>query len=152
MLTAIPRSWFSWDFALTDGDTPLGDIDFATWREKGELKIGGAPYRIYREAMLGAFVLESGSGVVARAVKPSSLGRRLVVEYGHAQYELQPASLFSRSFQLMAGTTPVGTLSATGFLTRRMNIDLPKSLPLPVRAFLAWLVLMLWRRDATGAS
>jgi len=152
MLTAIPRSWFSWDFALTDGDTPLGDIDFSAWREKGELKIGGAPYRVYREAMLGPFVLESGSGVVARAVKPSSLSRRFIIEYGHAQYELQPASFFSRGFQLMAGSTPIGTLSASGFLTRRMNIDLPKSLPLPVRAFIAWLVIMLWRRDASAAT
>jgi hypothetical protein len=152
MLTAIPRSWFSWDFTLTDGDTRLGDIDFSTWREKGELKIAGAPYRVYREAVLGPFVLESGGSVVARAVKPSSLSRRMVIDCGHSQYELQPASFFSRGFQLVAGSTPVGTLSASNFLTRRMNIDLPDSLPLPVRAFVAWLVIMLWRRDASAAT
>jgi hypothetical protein len=152
MLTAIPRSWFSWDFALTDGNTPLGDIDFSAWREKGVLTIAGAPYRVYREAVLGPYVLESAGHVVARAVKPSAFSRRLIIGHGRAEYELEPASFFSRGFQLVAGDDIIGTLSASGFLTRRMNIDLPESLPLPVRAFVAWLVIMLWRRDAHASS
>ena len=80
MLTAIPRHWFSWDFALTDGEKPLADIDISWWRENGELTIFNVPYRVYREApLMGAFILES-SGAVYRAGREAE---RLQSPNGH---------------------------------------------------------------------
>jgi hypothetical protein len=39
-----------------------------------------------------------------------------------------------------------------GLLCRRMNIDLPEELPLPARAFIVWLTVILWKRDADAAG
>lgn len=153
MLTAIPKSWFTWDFSLTEGEQPLAEIDMSWWREKGVLSIAGAPWRVYREAPCsGAFILEGEGGVVARAVKPSSFTRRMVIEYANTRYELRPAGIFTRQFLLLSGSSPVGRLSPASLWTRRMNIELPPGLPLPLRTFIVWLTLLLWKRDADAAG
>jgi hypothetical protein len=153
MLTAIPRHWFSWDFTLTDGKRPLAEIDISWWREKGVLTISGKPYRVYREgALFGAFILESNGTVLARAEKPSAFSRRIFVECAGVRYVLKPSFLFSRRFQLLSGTTAVGTLSPNGLFSRRMNIDLSEDLPLPVRVFVVWLTIILWKRDSDASA
>jgi hypothetical protein len=54
VLTAIPKSWFSWDFTVADQGRPIADIGVSWWREKGRIS--------------GPFVLENHDGVVARAI------------------------------------------------------------------------------------
>jgi hypothetical protein len=151
MLTAIPRHWFSWDFTLLEKDESLAKIDVSSWREKGTLTVANTTYRVYREGLFsGAFILESNGAVLARAEKPSALTRRVVVYFGNAQFELKPRSALSRTFQLLAGGTVVGSLSPSGFLSRRMDIELSRELPLPIRAFVVWLTVVLWKRDSEG--
>lgn len=153
MLTAIPRHWFSWDFVLTDGEIPLADIDISSWREKGELTISNVSYSVYREApLMGAFILESSGAVIARAEKPNAVSRRMVIEYDDVRYELKPAFVLSRRFNLISGTTIVGTLSPNRLWSRQMSIDMSDALPLPVRVFVVWLTLILWKRDSDAAG
>jgi hypothetical protein len=67
MLTAVPKSWFSWDFTVMDGAQPVGDIDVSWWREKGVLTVDGADYRVYRDCvMAGDFILALDDEVLAR--------------------------------------------------------------------------------------
>jgi hypothetical protein len=153
MLTAIPRHWFSWNFTLLDGGQPFGELGMAMWREKGGFTISNTVYRISRERLFsGGFVLESNGVVIATARKPSAFTRRLLIEQGGVQYELRPRSMFLRGFQLRAGDQVVGTLLPDGFLSRRMNIDLPGSIPMPMRAFLIWLTVLMWKREADSAG
>jgi hypothetical protein len=60
--------------------------------------------------------------------------------------------MFSRTFELHAGSTVVGSLSARGVFSRRMNVDLPETLPLAVRVFVVWLTVVLWKREAEAAG
>lgn len=151
MLTATPRSCFSWDYTVSAGDEHLADVDISWWREKGQLVLAGKSYTVYRERPLsGKFILECGGVIVASAEKPSSLTRRMIVEHAGARHELKPANMFSRKFHLHSGPAIVGTLSARGIFSRRMSVDLPETLPLPVRVFVTWLTIMLWRREANS--
>ena len=156
MLTATPRGWFSWDYALSSKNDHLADIDLSWWREKGTLTVDGQHYGVYRERPLsGKFILESAGTIVASAGKPSSLTRRLLIEDAAGrQYELKPRGMFSRTFELHAGSTVVGSLSAKGVFSRGMNVDLPETLPLrlAVRVFVVWLTVMLWKREAEAAA
>jgi hypothetical protein len=153
MFTATPKHWFSWDFAVAKDDHHLADIDISWWREKGSLTVDGQTYAVYRErAMSGKFILESNGTILASAEKPSSLRRRLVIEHAGRQYELKPRSSFSRTFELHEGPTIVGRMSAKSWFSRRMNVDLPGTLPLPVRIFVTWLTVILWKRDADAAA
>jgi hypothetical protein len=153
LLTANPQGWFSWDFTLTKNGESVADIDLSSWREKGALTVAGSTYRVYREGLCsGAFVLQANGTVVARAHKPSAWTRRLVLDFGGAQYELRPRSAFTRSFQLLKDAKIVGTLSPASFLTRKIDVELPEDLPLQIRAFIVWLTILLWKRDASAAA
>ncbi len=153
MLTAKPRHWFSWDYAVSRDSDHLADIDISWWREKGTLTIAGQPYSVYRERpMSGKFILESNGTIVASAEKPSSLKRRLLIEHAGTQYELKPRDMFTRTFELRAGSTVIGTLSPRNMFSRRMNVALPETLPLPVRMFVTWLTVILWKRDSEAAG
>ena len=39
-----------------------------------------------------------------------------------------------------------------GFLSRLMNVELPDDLPLPIRALVVWLTLLLWKRDSEAGT
>ncbi|MBM3470135.1 MAG: hypothetical protein FJX73_05000 [Armatimonadetes bacterium] len=96
---------------------------------------------------MGDFVLESGGAVLARAEKPSAFRRSFVIEHEGRRYTLRSRSAFLRAFVLLDGSAEVGSITPEGMLTRRADVTLPLDLPLPVRVFIIWLVLILWRRD-----
>jgi hypothetical protein len=153
MLTANPRSWFSWDFTLAQDGKSLANIDLSSWREKGDLTVANSSYRVYREGICsGAFILESNGKIVARARKPSAWTRRLLIEIGGTQFELRPKSALTRGFRLLKGEQVVGTLSPASIWSRKINVELPEDIPLLTRAFVVWLTVLLWRRDANAAA
>lgn len=153
MLKAIPTSWFSWDFTVTDGTQPVANIDISWWREKGELTVQGAAYQVYREGLMsGAFILEKGGAVMARAEKPSAFRRSFIIEHAGRQYTLRAKAALGREFLLLEGEREVGSISPEGIFTRRASVALPESLPLPVRVFITWLTVILWKREAQAAA
>lgn len=155
MLRMIPKR-FSWTFSLMAGAEPVAhSVDRSWWSDKGELTVAGITYIARREGVMsGAFVLESASGVVARATKPSAFRRLLIVEHSGRRYTLRAASAFWREFLLFEGSTRIGSLSPEGVFTRRAAVDLPPALPLPLRAFIVWLTVTLWKHQqrAGGGS
>jgi len=153
MLNVIPKSWFSWDFVVTDGASPVAEIDVSWWREKGVLNVRGSVYEVYREGLMnGAFILESSGSVLARAEKPSALRRSFELEYGGKFYILRAESAFRRKFVLIEGDREVGWISPDGVFTRRATADLPEGIPLPVKVFIIWLVVILWKRESDSAA
>jgi len=148
MLQIAPTYWYSWNFRVTDGSRTVADIALSWWREKGRMTIDGATYRVYREApMSGAFVLEHAGGVLARAVKPSVLRREFIVRHAGRELTLRSRSMFRRAFVLLDDSREVGSIAPRSAFTRSAAADLPDDLPLPVRAFIVWLTVILWRRE-----
>jgi hypothetical protein len=153
MLRAIPKSWFSWDYSIVDGSIHVAEMDLSLWREKGQIIIGDEVYAVSREGLAhGAFIMDSGGTVLARAVKPSALRRLFTVEHQDKQYTLAPASALGRKFVLMDGPKELGSITPQGFLTQRARVDLPEHLSLPFRIFIIWLTMIMWKRDAEAAS
>ena len=153
MLTAVPKSWFSWDFTVMDGTRAVGDIDVSCWREKGVITVEGADYRVYREGLMtGDFILASDDKVLVRAKKPSAFRRAFIVEYAGKQYTLRPTSAWGRAFALLDGDRVVGMLSPRGIFTRRAAIELPETMPLSVRIFIIWLAVIIWKRESDAQA
>ena len=69
MLEATPTGL--WRLQHRSGGQSIARLDVSWWKEAGEISIAGQPYRLYRESLLGAFVLELQGAAVARATKPS---------------------------------------------------------------------------------
>lgn len=152
MLTARPKWLLSSDYVLEQDGRVLVEMDVAMLRQRARLVVEGAEYEGYREGLFsGPFVLERRGEVLARAVKPSAFRNRFEVEYLGARYELRREHVFSMTFTVGQGAGQVGRVERTGLFSRRGIVDLPAAWPLPVQAFVFWLVLIIWiRLEASG--
>jgi len=153
MLKAVPKSWFSSDYKLLENDTTVTIIDSSWWREAAELTIKGSTYRVYREGLMsGSFVLEGDGSILARAEKPSAFYRSFVVEHGGKKYTLEAESAMFRKFVLSEGGQQIGSVYPEHALTRKAVVAFPEEIPLAVRVFMFWLVMILWKRDSDAAA
>ena len=46
----------------------------------------------------------------------------------------------------------VGTIRRETWTSRKARVELPDELPLPVRVFVLWLVLLMWKRESDAAA
>jgi hypothetical protein len=100
----------------------------------------------------GDWIIERSGKAVARATKPSALQNRFEVALPNRMVVLRRLSLFTRRFGVFDGETQIGTISPQGIFTRRATVDLPADWPLAIRAFLFWLVFLMWKRQNAAAS
>jgi len=151
-LEAKPKAWWSWTFRVVDDGKEIAEISFACMREAGTLQLADSTYRFYRQgAFRGQFILERNGHVIAYAEKPSALVRSFNVYYGAKIYTLEAESIFRRKFVLREAGSEIGSIAPQRACYRDARIDLPETLLLPVRLFMLWLTLLLWKRDADSA-
>lgn len=147
MLTAVPTSWLSRHYDVYDGRDRIARLDLAWVREAGTLVLADRTFEVGRDGLWsGPFYLKERGGLRAAAVKPSALVRAFDVVVGPDEYRLAPAAWLGRRFDPTGGGEVIGWIRPLAIFTSRMEIDLPDALPLEVRVFLAWLVILLWRR------
>src|SRR5262245_12372513 len=153
MLQATPRGWFSWNFVVSEGEEEVADIRLAMLREAGELVVRDKSYRVNREGIMsGAFILQEGDMELARAEKPSAFQRWFQVSHAGRSYALGAESAFRRKFVLRENGRLVGSVYPLNAFTRRCAVELPADISLPVRVFMVWLVIILWKRDSDSAA
>ena len=126
-------------------------IDVAWVREAGEFDVAGSRYEIRREPMWGAFVLRSAGREIARATK-ATFSRSFSVSTEGAEYTLRAASAFQRKFVLERDGVKLGEIRPRSMFSRKCVVQLGSDLPLPLRIFLLWLVIILWRRASNAAA
>jgi hypothetical protein len=154
MLSAVPKHWFSWDFAIQDATRhPVAEVRLSSWRERGAVSVQGVEHRVSRHGVLrGAFVLERGGSVLARAEKPSAFRREFQIEHDGKQYTLKARSIWRRERVLYDGDKEIGAVVPEGLFNRRARVELPDDLPLVLRLFVVWLTMLLWKRDSDVAA
>lgn len=149
-LVAAPRGWFAWDYALLWDGREVARVDVARLRERGAVRTGEGEWTIRREGVMrGDFLLEAGGAVVARATKRSPFLRAFQVETSAGdRFTLEAESALGRTMLLLREGASAGEIRPLGPFTWRAAADLPDGLALPVKGFLLWLAVILWRRDA----
>lgn len=153
MLYARPKNWLSNTYLLSEDGVPFADLKLAALREAATLHLDGEEYRLYREGWTsGDFILERNGAILARATKPSAFRHLFEVAYNSQRFILKRESVWRREFGLYDGATRIGTLAPESVWSRTAVVDLPALLPLAVRVFMIWLMLLLWRRDDSAAT
>jgi hypothetical protein len=148
MLQLEPTRWFSWAFTVADDGKPLGTLDISVWRERGDLTVAGRTFTIVREGLIsGGFRLESGDTIVATATRPSVFRRGFAVTFSGRTLWLRPRSAWGRALVLHEGEREVGDIRRRTMWSRRATAALPDTLPVPVRLFVLWLAMLIWKRD-----
>jgi hypothetical protein len=148
-----PRRWYSWDYTVMSGERTVAHIELSSWRERAEIVIGDVTYRVFREGTLsGDFVIEAAGRELARATKPSAFRDTIIVHYGGRDYTLLKPSIWRRAFALMDGERQIGTIEPESAWTRRAIADFESDWPMPIQAFVIWLVIILWKRNAQNSA
>jgi hypothetical protein len=149
MLAIEPRHWYSWDFMVSNGGRPIGEIGLS-WRERGRLTVNGLAYTVRRERAFGEFRLESPGGTVATAVKPSLFRRVFEVTHGAKTWKVRRQSAWSRRIQVFEGDREIGHVTRTSWWSYRAAATLPDTMPVAVQVFCVWLAALIWKRDAAA--
>jgi hypothetical protein len=152
-ITMVPKRWYSWDYTVMSGDRTMAVLGLSSWRERAQIVIGDVTHRVYRErAMGGDFVIEAEGRVLARATKPSVFRHTIIVHYNGKDYTLRRPSVWRRAFVLMDGARQIGSIGPASAWSRRATADLPADWPASIKAFVIWLVIVLWKRNADSAA
>lgn len=153
MLTLNPKSWFSWDFRVLDGDEELALIDHRWLREGASFSIGGRDFDVRRTSVVrGTFVLERAGVVLAEAAKPSAFRRTFEIRAGADQYRLVASTVFGRAFELWHSGAAIGRIWPKSLWGRAATADLPDTLSRETQLFIVFLVLALWKRAAAATA
>jgi hypothetical protein len=152
MIEAVPKHIFSNDYILRASDGKLAELDVSSWRERAEFVLDGASYRLYRDGIVGPFVLERDGEVIARARKPSVFRNRFEIDLPDGPCVLRKTSLSGRRFGVFVGDRAAGEMAQTGFFARRIRLSLAADWPDAIQIFLFWLALVIWNREAAAAA
>jgi hypothetical protein len=95
------------------------------------------------------FVFEAGDRELASAQQAGRAGRTWNVQVGDEAYELTRASWWRSSFELRRAGNALGTISRK---RRNTLIELPDELSTSVQAFLGFLAMAIWNREAAAAT
>jgi hypothetical protein len=153
VLTVRALGAFKNGFDLVDDEAgSVGGFRGSAWREHGDIVVGRERLGFRRHGGR-RFTLESPSGVLATAVKPSRWSGRWEITLGDRTYELAKRSLMSRTVEVRGRGQVLGEVRPKGVFGGNAAVELPAELPVPVQVFVIAVVLTLWRRDETaGAS
>jgi len=103
MLEATPTNFFSTTFLLQDAGRIVGEIDASLFMQKAQLELADGGYDLYREGLIGDFVLALNGKVIARAAKTSVFENRFEVTIPGHSLELRKLSISSRQFGVFEG-------------------------------------------------
>jgi hypothetical protein len=152
-LSVEPRKWYTWDFDLRDSEGHgLGEIALSSWRERGTLTVDGSRYAVRRDGWTGPLVLADEGSVRGRARKTGFWGGALEIELDADHYTLKPRSAWRRELVLAQGGEELGTVNPVSWHCRRARVELSDRLSPLHRAFVVWLAMLLWKREADASA
>jgi hypothetical protein len=149
MLHARPKGWFSWDVDVYDESGLVGEIVVGSRFVVSVLTVGDEAYAARVSGwMSDRYSMESNDVVVARA-RATRFHSRLVVEYSGAQYTLRSRGFWSKAVDLVREITVVGSVVRTTIFRwwGGATADFPSELPVQIRFFIIWLVLISSKFD-----
>lgn len=156
MLRAIPKGWWTLKYELLDNEEIVALVEFRCATEGANITIGNEVYEARGEGWFNReFFLETTHGkFIASADSPAFSGR-FEVNFDNRLYSLQKdQGLLNTTYVLLDGADVIGSITPDGIFSTASTIDIPDRVPLPIQAFMFWLVALLWKRatDATAAS
>ena len=135
-------------YAVTDANGAVAEWSGRFGREGAKAEADGVQYVVRKDGRK-RFVLEAGGSELAAADRLKRSERSWRVSTGGAEYELARASMWRSKFELRLAGQALGEISRK----RRNTIcDLPDDLPVPVQAFLGFIAMALWDREAAASS
>jgi hypothetical protein len=159
-LTVVPAGLLSFNYDVTEGGTTVGSIEnrAAFLQIKGTLTAGGKQFFSRREgAFRTSYLLETAEGTIAsRADRKMALSEEYEISFGDRSIRLKKKSLaLKETFIISDASGGIGTIVQESLLSRRLLCKLDTAaagLPQEIVLFLAWLALIIRRKDSSSAG
>ena len=150
MWSVDPIGWCASRYNVEDGGRPIGVLDLGGWRRGRGILIGTQHLGIEREGWWRPEYRLAGAQITAR---PAGAWRGgFLIEHEGQEYVLQRSSVWGRSFELKRGGTLLGEVRSVGLFSSRAQADIKDEVPLELRLFVVWLVLLAWRNAAAAGA
>jgi hypothetical protein len=138
---------------IAQNGVPIGEVRCAMFGQKGSITICDVSYTAARESFFsGTYYLAASGKRLAGAEKRYAFQRLFTVRCGPRTYTLKATSLFGRAYVLAENDVRIGSIARRGFFGRMFDAELPDDLALEIKAFLIWLVIVLWRRQRRAGA
>ena len=142
LLRAKKAGWFRSDYIILLGDEEVATVDWLWSAEPGEFIVADESYTIGRAEEPSEYRLSHDGAPVCRATEHGFFSRSFRLIYGDQEFDLKPGlSLANCRFVLQQEDTELGVITPAYF-SYSIEAELPDSLPLAVRIFLVWLIIV----------
>jgi hypothetical protein len=148
MLRARRRGLFRRVYELDENGRSLGELRQVR-REGAEFTVDGEQRTVQRERSK-RFQLNGPQGSVATADRETH--RRWMITTPNDRFELVRPSFWRSAWELHHGGATVGRLEPEGWFGGTSRADLPANLPLALRVFVYYVVLVQWERANAAAA
>lgn len=140
--------WSISKYTIFDNDLVVTEIPEQLVSDKsGTIVVEGRDFSFDSEGWWPKRYFLTGDDLAAAAKDTFSLGSSfsIMIKGVDQEFAFKPESPFRRKLVLYIGDQARGTLAPGGHFKEEMMIaELPSEMPLPVRIFLIWLVLVAW--------
>lgn len=152
-LEAVPKGWLSGGLVVESKGQPVADISGKWWPNTAVITIDDVRFDVSCKGFLHwTYELRTEDVLVASATSRGWFRTVFDIRHGEEEYELSFASGWGSVFQLKSGSRHLGELSMKKWFSQRVQIDLDPMLPLPLRLFVLWVAVSIWRAQAAAAS
>jgi hypothetical protein len=152
MMRCKPKGICSWDY-FVDGDGHHGSLVFNWVGEQGTITADGRPFEVQKHGMFsGHWTLDQNRQSAISAQKSSAFTRTFEMQSAEDALVLCAESVLGRSFRIERSGEVIATISPDHAFTRRATIKtVPQKWDFPTVCFAFWLVVLIWRREASSS-
>ncbi len=143
MLELIRKSTFSNDFIARENGIVVAELDRSLWSQNATVDILGKTYSFKRTGLMqNVYTLLDGNLEVIEVEQPSAWQSKLVFRLNQNEYVVDTKSWFSSALKVEQDGNVIGDVHSADIINGTIVVDLPDTLPLPVRVFVGWIALL----------
>lgn len=149
VLAHVPQlSRLSQEFTISEGETLLTELQITPSQYSGAWTLGLERWEVHCDpgllALTREYYLEADGELKGRAHKRGYLSAAHVVRFEGQTYTLEKESVFLRQFTLWEEGQSLGAIYPELPIKMSAVAELPAAMPMPLKIFLIFLVLLWW--------
>jgi hypothetical protein len=148
MLRARRRGVFRREYEIESDGGPVTTLSGAR-REGCEFTLDGTAYRVERDSRK-RFLLHGPGGRAAPAARAAGPGGAVRAESGNVK--LVKPSMWRSGWEVHQRGSARGSVRHVGMLSRSFVADMPSDVPMPVRVFALYVLLVHFERQNNAAA
>lgn len=157
ILETVPDGLFTANCAIMRDETEVGHIyrKLMSISMKGTIEAQGRGFQVFRDGIFnGSFILQTETGEeIAKATRKSFFSNTYIVVFGGNEIVLSRKMFSLRNmYELYQQDNKVGMVSLKRTFSRRILMETAMGIPLEVRIFILYFVMLLISSDNSDNS